>query len=177
MLANGNGHLSVTEISGFSLYSELADVRAEGFVATNLIKYLIEVISHDVCSFKRNTQTAYQIIYRATQIYKYINRLIESVDEEVEGAWDNYNKYISKIQHLEAYALHPSFGPLPILTPVHFSLLFRMAAFTKRETNLWLPSETPGTIDDLLNYITVWIDSRAEIRDIAHQLFVRSTIL
>jgi hypothetical protein len=103
-----NGHLTVTEVSGFSLYSELAEVRAEGFVATNLIKYLIEVISHDVCAFKRNTQIAYQIIHRACQIYEHINRLIESVDDDVQEAWGNYAKYISKIQHLEAYVLHSS---------------------------------------------------------------------
>ena len=84
----------------YSLYLNLTEPEAQSFPATNVSKYLIELIGKDVCSFRRNTQAAYRVVEQARTLAKTINELIADVDNT--GDFDAFDRYSPAIDPLEA---------------------------------------------------------------------------
>lgn len=84
----------------FSLFDDLTNVSGD-YGATALIKYLVQIISHDVCAINRNTLSYYRLVHRVGEIYKAINALIGEVEKDDTDQWDNYIKYTDAIDPLE----------------------------------------------------------------------------
>jgi hypothetical protein len=93
----------------FSLFDDLTNVSGS-HGATALIKYLVQIISHDVCAVNRNTLSYYRLVHRVGEIYKAINALISEVEKDDVDQWDNYIKYTDAIDPLEGW-LSQSFCP------------------------------------------------------------------
>jgi len=93
----------------FSLFDDLTNVSGD-YGATALIKYLVQIISHDVCAINRNTLSYYRLVHRVGEIYKAINALIGEVEKDDTDQWDNYIKYTGAIDPLEGW-LSQSFFP------------------------------------------------------------------
>ena len=97
-----------------SFFKELAHVHTEHFQATRLIQFLVETVSRDVCTAKRNTMSLYQAINRARDLCNQINALIEQVDKDngdcdwdlKKESWDSFQKYTAAITPLESFVLH-----------------------------------------------------------------------
>lgn len=83
----------------YSLFVNLTEPTAESYPATNVSKYLIELIGKDVCAFRRNTQVSYRVVEQARAISRTINELIKRVDENDD--WDAFDKYTQAIDPLE----------------------------------------------------------------------------
>lgn len=83
----------------FSLYAHLTQFRRTGYPATELIKFLIQAIAHDVCLAKRNSHTLFSAVERARDVYDAINMLIDKVS--LEPDWSSYDKYTAMIDPLE----------------------------------------------------------------------------
>ena len=86
----------------FSLFDDLTNVSGD-YGATALIKYLVQVISHDVCSVNRNTLSYYRLVHRASEVYRAINALIGEVEKDDTDQWDNYTKYTNAIDPMERW--------------------------------------------------------------------------
>jgi flagellar capping protein FliD len=76
-------------------------------LATQLIKYLLQTVGHDVCTSKSNSLSLYQLIHNASRVYRAINTLISRVDQETNNVWDQYDQYTSAIDSLELQSSSP----------------------------------------------------------------------
>jgi len=141
-----------TRFDTFSLYDQLAAVPSQAFVATDCIKHLIQVVSYDICALKRNTQTAYLLIYKICDMYKEINDLIRRVDTEDGNTWGSYDRYTTAINPLEDF-------------------LLRVSDLAEKESHLWLTDH--DSIDDCLYSIAEWAENRAKIRGFMTELRTR----
>jgi len=95
---------SPNEIAVSSFFDYLTDIdSADGFRATDVIKYLIQTIGHDACSVKRNSLSTYELVQAARENYEAINGLIRLVDTDGENTWENFLKYTKAIDPLEEY--------------------------------------------------------------------------
>jgi hypothetical protein len=99
----------------FSLFDDLTNVSGN-YGATALIKYLVQIISHDVCAINRNTMSYYRLVHRVGEIYKAINALISEVETDDTDQWDNYIKYTDAIDPLEGWLSQSRF----CLTSTHY---------------------------------------------------------
>lgn len=86
----------------FSLFDHLSNGRNRAYTATNLIEKLIGVVASDVCSFRRNSQTAYLFVERVRIVADKINELIGNVNTQTDPLkWDDYDAYTGAIDPLE----------------------------------------------------------------------------
>jgi hypothetical protein len=86
---------SITTVSSMNL----AGPSAEGYPATEVIKYLIDAVGHDVMSFRRNTQVSYLLVDRAREVCDAINEYIRFTENGAD--WSSFEKFTSAIDPIE----------------------------------------------------------------------------
>ena len=79
----------------------LTDLGNDDHAATEVAKYLVQAVGHDVVSFRRNTQVSYMVVDRARDIVKAINEYIVKVESSTTGDWDSFEKFTTAIEPLE----------------------------------------------------------------------------
>jgi len=135
---------SVTTVSSF-----MNSIRpsSEGYPATEVIKYLIEAVGHDVMSFRRNTQVSYLLVDRARDICDAINGCIQRTESGED--WMSFDKFTNAIDPVE-------------------EALFQLIAFTEDERTLYL---APGTsVGDCVSSVERWVTNREKIWSALHAL-------
>jgi hypothetical protein len=70
----------------------------EPYPATEVIKYLIDTVGHDVMSFRRNTQVSYLLVDRARDICDAINGYIQRTEG---GDWLSFDKFTNAVDPVE----------------------------------------------------------------------------
>ncbi|KAI0067848.1 hypothetical protein BV25DRAFT_1911714 [Artomyces pyxidatus] len=135
-----------------SLFVNLTELASGGFPATELIKYLIEAIGHDVVAFRRNTQISYRLVDRVRDICNEINALIKKVDEE--DSWESYEKFSAAIDPLE-------------------ELLFALTAISEDETGRYLASV--DSVEEAISTTENWEANRQELRTVLMSLHTGET--
>jgi hypothetical protein len=85
----------------FLFVDDLTVASGNDIPATQLIKYLLQTVGHDVCASKRNSLSSYQLVHNSSKVYRAINTLISRVDQETDDVWDQYDQYTSAIDPLE----------------------------------------------------------------------------
>jgi hypothetical protein len=71
----------------------------EAYPATEVIKYMIDTVGHDVMSFRRNTQVSYLLLERARDICDAINGHIQRTESGED--WISFDKYTNAIDPVE----------------------------------------------------------------------------
>jgi len=71
----------------------------EPYPATEVIKYLIDTVGHDVMSFRRNTQVSYLLVDRARDICDAINGYIQRTEGGED--WMSFDKFTNAIDPVE----------------------------------------------------------------------------
>ncbi|KAI0300712.1 hypothetical protein B0F90DRAFT_1817465 [Multifurca ochricompacta] len=123
-----------------SLLVNLTRLANEGYPATEVIKYLIDVVGHDVVSFRRNTQVSYMLVDRAREICDAINGHIRRA--ESGNDWASFEKFTNAIDPIE-------------------DALFKLVAFTEDEKALYLAGKT--SVEDCITSTEHWATNREEI--------------
>ncbi|PBK75619.1 hypothetical protein ARMSODRAFT_1079829 [Armillaria solidipes] len=88
-----------------SLYDHLTKLNNTPFPATDVIKSLIDILSHELCAsnLRRNSHTFCAFISRSRDLCDHINFLIKkSIGED---GWTSYDEYTAMIEPLEALLL------------------------------------------------------------------------
>ncbi|KAI0263560.1 hypothetical protein BC834DRAFT_971251 [Gloeopeniophorella convolvens] len=114
---------------------------ADAFPATDVIKYLIQIVGRDVISFRRNTQVSYMVVERAKEIVSAINRYIKQV-EGGSGDWGSFEKFTAAIAPLE-------------------DTLFKLLAFTEDEKARYFASS--NSVDDCISSTESWAENREKL--------------
>ncbi|KAI0048490.1 hypothetical protein FA95DRAFT_1041453 [Auriscalpium vulgare] len=130
-----------------SLFINLTQTAGQGYPVTELIKYLIEAIGHDVVTFQRNTQVSYRLVDRVRNICDKINDLIAKLEEE--DSWDNYDKFSEAIDPLE-------------------DLLFQLTTLSEDEASHYLADAT--ALDNSIISANKWEANRKELREALEKL-------
>ena len=81
------------------LFTTLTKPTTEGYPATEVIKYLIEVVGRDVVSFRRNAQVSFLLVDRARDICDAINIHIEKTESGTD--WSSFEKFSDAIDPVE----------------------------------------------------------------------------
>lgn len=89
---------SVTTMAS-SLFSNITQLPNEAYPATEVIKYLIDVVGHDVMSFRRNAQVSYLLVDRARDICNAINGYIQRTEGGED--WIAFDRYTDAIDPIE----------------------------------------------------------------------------
>ncbi|KAI0067483.1 hypothetical protein BV25DRAFT_1111046 [Artomyces pyxidatus] len=131
-----------------SLFVNLTELPSGGFPATELIKYLIEAVGHDVVAFRRNTQISYRLVDRVRDICNEINSLIQKVEDE--DSWDSYDKFTAAIDPLE-------------------ELLFALSTLTEDEAEHYMAGA--DSVDQVILSTEKWASNRHDLRDVLTQLY------
>jgi len=82
-----------------SLLNTLTKPKTEGYPATEVIKYLVEVVGCDVVSFKRNAQVSFILVDRARDICDAINVHIKKTESGTD--WASFEKFSDAIDPIE----------------------------------------------------------------------------
>jgi hypothetical protein len=82
-----------------SLFTNLTELPNEGYTATEVIKYLIDAVGHDVVSFRRNAHVSYMLVDRARDICNAINDYIQGAESERD--WTSFEKFTNAIDPVE----------------------------------------------------------------------------
>ncbi|KAK0469824.1 uncharacterized protein EV420DRAFT_1496843 [Desarmillaria tabescens] len=88
-----------------SLYDHLTKLNNAAFPATDVIKSLIDILSHELCAsnLRRSSHTFCAFISRSRDLCDYINFLIgKSITED---GWTSYDEYTAMIEPLETLLL------------------------------------------------------------------------
>ena len=86
-----------------SLLTTLTKPNTEGYPATEVIKFLIEVVGRDVVSFRRNAQLSYLLVDRARNICDAINTHIKKTESGsgTDSDWASFEKFSAAIDPVE----------------------------------------------------------------------------
>ena len=86
-----------------SLLTTLTKLTTEGYPATEVIKFLIEVVGRDVVSFRRNAQLSYLLVDRARDICDAINVHIKKTESGsgTDSDWASFEKFSAAIDPVE----------------------------------------------------------------------------
>ena len=86
-----------------SLLTTLTKPATEGYPATEVIKFLIEVVGRDVVCFRRNTQLSYLLVDRARDICDAINVHIKKTESGsgTDTEWASFEKFSDAIDPVE----------------------------------------------------------------------------
>ena len=71
----------------------------DGYPATEVIKFLLEVVGRDVVSFRRNAQVSYMLVDRARDICDAINTHIKKTEAGTD--WASFEKFSDAIDPAE----------------------------------------------------------------------------
>ena len=71
----------------------------DGYPATEVIKFLLEVVGRDVVSFRRNAQVSYILVDRARDICDAINTHIKKTEAGTD--WASFEKFSDAIDPAE----------------------------------------------------------------------------
>ena len=82
-----------------SLLNTLIKPTTEGYPATEVIKYLIEVVGRDVVSFRRNAQVSFMLVERARDICDAINIHIKKTESGTD--WSSFEKFCDALDPVE----------------------------------------------------------------------------
>lgn len=88
-----------------SLYEHLTKFNDPTYPATDVIKSLVEILSHELCAsnLRRSSHTFCAFISRSRDLCDHINFLInKSIGED---GWTSYDEYTAMIEPLETYVL------------------------------------------------------------------------
>ena len=69
------------------------------YPATEVIKYLIDIVGYDVVSFRRNAQVSYMLVDRAREICDAINGHIQNTASGEN--WTSFEKFTQAIDPIE----------------------------------------------------------------------------
>jgi len=97
--ASGVSGSSSATIVPSSLFTTLTKPTTEGYPATEVIKYLIEVVGRDVVSFRRNAQVSYMLVDRARDICDAINVHIKKTESGTD--WASFEKFSDAVDPVE----------------------------------------------------------------------------
>jgi hypothetical protein len=75
----------------------------EGYPATEVIKYLIEVVARDVVSFRRNTQVSFMLVERARDLCDAINIHIKKTESGTD--WASFEKFSDALDPVEEWVV------------------------------------------------------------------------
>ncbi|KAH9014239.1 hypothetical protein EDB84DRAFT_1568279 [Lactarius hengduanensis] len=137
---SGTAGTSSTTAVPSSLFTTLTKPTTEGYPATEVIKYLIEVVGRDVVSFRRNAQVSYMLVDRARDICDAINTHIKKTESGID--WSSFEKFTDAIDPVEG-------------------ALFKLVAFTEDEKELHLVEG--NSVQDCIIYVNNWATNREEI--------------
>ena len=86
-----------------SLLPTLTKLTTEAYPATEVIKFLIEVVGRDVVSFRRNAQLSYLLVDRARNICDAINTHIKKTESGsgTDSDWASFEKFSEAIDPVE----------------------------------------------------------------------------
>jgi len=112
----------------------------EPYPATEVIKYLIDTVGHDVMSFRRNTQVSYMLVDRARDICDAINGYIQRTEGGED--WMSFDKFTNAIDPVE-------------------ELLFQLIAYTEDERALHLT--TGSSVEDCVSSTEHWAANREQL--------------
>ncbi|KAH9035763.1 hypothetical protein EDB85DRAFT_2143515 [Lactarius pseudohatsudake] len=138
-LSGTAGSSSTTAVPS-SLFTTLTKPTTEGYPATEVIKYLIEVVGRDVASFRRNAQVSYMLVDRARDICDAINTHIKKTESGID--WSSFEKFTDAVDPIE-------------------DALFKLVAFTEDEKELHLVEG--NSVHDCIIYVNNWATNREEI--------------
>ncbi|KAI9449587.1 hypothetical protein BJY52DRAFT_1227701 [Lactarius psammicola] len=123
-----------------SLLTMLTKPTTEGYPATEIIKYLIEVVGRDVVSFRRNSQVSFLLVDRAREICDAINSHIKKTESGTD--WASFEKFSNAVDPVE-------------------DALFKLVAFTEDEKALHLVEGS--SVQDCIASADNWVTNREEI--------------
>lgn len=86
---------SVTTVSSMNI----PGAPIEAYPATEVVKYLIDSVGHDVMSFRRNAQVSYLLVDRARDICDAINTYIQRTESGED--WISFDKFTNAIDPIE----------------------------------------------------------------------------
>ena len=86
-----------------SLLTTLTKPTTAGYPATEVIKFLIEIVGRDVVSFRRNAQLSYLLVDRARDICDAINGHIKKTESGsgTDSDWASFEKFSDAIDPVE----------------------------------------------------------------------------
>ena len=90
---------SATVVAPPSLLTTLTKPTTDGYPATEVIKFLLEVVGRDVVSFRRNAQVSYMLVDRARDICDAINTHIKKTEAGTD--WASFEKFSDAIDPAE----------------------------------------------------------------------------
>ncbi|KAH9169941.1 hypothetical protein EDB89DRAFT_1364233 [Lactarius sanguifluus] len=137
---SGTAGSSSTTAVPSSLFTTLTKPTTEGYPATEVIKYLIEVVGRDVVSFRRNAQVSYMLVDRARDICDAINIHVKKTESGID--WSSFERFTDAIDPVE-------------------DALFKLVAFTEDEKELHLVEG--NSVQDCIIYVNNWATNREEI--------------
>jgi len=107
---------SATAVPPPSLLTTLTKPTTEGYPATEVIQFLVNVVGRDVVSFRRNAQVSYLTVDRARDICDSINTHIKITEggSGTDSDWSSFEKFSDAIDPVE-------------------DALFQLTAFTEDE--------------------------------------------
>ena len=82
-----------------SLLTTFTKLTNEGYPATEVIKYLIEVVGRDVVSFRRNAHVSFMLVDRARDICDAINIHIKQTHSGTD--WSSFEKFSDALDPVE----------------------------------------------------------------------------
>ncbi|KAI0247273.1 hypothetical protein BJV78DRAFT_1285698 [Lactifluus subvellereus] len=137
-----------------SLFMSLTELPNEGYTATEVIKYLIDVVGHDVVSFRRNAHVSYMLVDRARDICNAINDYIQGAESERD--WTSFEKFTNAIDPVE-------------------DALFQLIAFTEDEKGRHLASG--NSVEDCVASAEHWATNREQIWSTLDVLETRTELM
>ncbi|KAI9435075.1 hypothetical protein H4582DRAFT_702236 [Lactarius indigo] len=90
---------SATAVQSSSLFDTLTKPAADGYPATNVIEYLVEIVGRDVVSFRRNAQVSYLLVDRARDICDVVNIYIRNTESGTD--WSSFGRFSNAIDPVE----------------------------------------------------------------------------
>ncbi|KAF8265882.1 hypothetical protein EI94DRAFT_1734447 [Lactarius quietus] len=123
-----------------SLLTTFTKPTTEGYPATEIIKYLIEVVGRDVVSFRRNAQVPFMLIDRARDICDAINIHIKKTESGTD--WASFEKFSDALDPVE-------------------EALFKLVAFTEDEKGFHLVEGE--SVQDCIISVNNWATNREEL--------------
>ncbi|KAI0249092.1 hypothetical protein BJV78DRAFT_1284237 [Lactifluus subvellereus] len=136
-----------------SLFMNLTRLSNEIYPATEIIKYLIDVVGYDVVSFRRNAQVSYMLVDRAREICDAINGHIQNT--ESGGDWTSFEKFTQAIDPIE-------------------NTLLKLIELTKEEKALYFASGE--SVEDCIISAERWVANREQIWDALDVLETRTEL-
>jgi hypothetical protein len=82
-----------------SLFVNLTQLPNEAYPATEVIKYLVDVLGSDVISFQRNAHVSYMLVDRARDICNAINSHIQRAESDED--WTSFDTFTNAIDPVE----------------------------------------------------------------------------